>query len=72
MLSGSSYVSQITHMLIVDSKYVNRSLGSHGRRRGTKRDQQIFSSIASLYICVFIKKKKKTHDCPLLIKSKEV
>lgn len=71
MLSGSSYVSQITHMLIVDSKYVNRSLGSHGRRRGTKRDQQIFSSIASLYICVSIKK-KTTHDCPLLIKSKEV
>lgn len=36
---------------------------------GVQRDQQIFSSIVSLYICVFLKK-KPTHDCPLLIKCK--
>lgn len=36
---------------------------------GVQRDQQIFSSIVSLYICVFLKK-TTTHDCPLLIKCK--
>lgn len=36
---------------------------------GVQRDQQIFSTIVSLYICVFLKE-KTTHDCPLLIKCK--